>query len=63
MSKTSDIPGLAKYLPARPTKVEPGYCKDCGKKIEGYDQTLVDQGFWQQSYCDNCLDIGADDDD
>lgn len=61
----SEIPGLAKYLPAAPIKRkhQPGYCDYCGKKIESYDPELVKQGYWQPSFCDACLNEGDDDDD
>jgi hypothetical protein len=54
-----DIPGLAQYLPARPRKRQPGYCRNCGVKIDEYDEELAKQGYWQPSYCQTCL--GDDD--
>lgn len=63
MASEMEIPGLAKYLPARPAKHKPGYCKQCGKKQDNYDQSVVERGFWQPSYCDACLNEDEDDDD
>ncbi len=55
--KPEEIPGLAQYLPAH-KHWEPGYCKDCGKKLstDEYDPELVKQGYWQPDYCNACMD-------
>lgn len=54
----SEIPGLAEYLPAKPSERQPGYCDHCGKKMspDEYDPELVKQGYWQPSTCQLCLD-------
>lgn len=61
-AETHDIPGLAKYLPARRPVYPKGQCRECGVKLEGY-HLEPDYKFWQCDTCDACMDKWEVDDD